>query len=167
MPKEPNRTWSIDFVSDALECGREFRVLNIIDDYGRMAVAQEISMSMPVDRVIKLLEKTIWINGKPCNIRCDNGTEFTSHKFMDWCKANEITLLYIQPGCPTQNSYIERFNGSYRRAVLDAYIFQTLGEAREITDHWMTFYNKQRPHESLNNQTPFDFRENKWYVNNN
>lgn len=167
QPEEPNTTWSIDFVSDTLECGRKFRILNVIDDCGRVAIAQEISMSMTSERVVKLLEKTIWINGKPKNIRCDNGTEFTSHKFMDWCKANEITLLYTQPGCPTQNSYIERFNGSYRRAVLDAYIFQTLGEARVITDHWMTFYNKQRPHESLNNQTPFDFRENKWYVNNN
>ncbi len=162
MPEEPNRTWSIDFVSDALECGRKFRVLNIIDDYGRMAVAQEISMSMPADRVIKLLEKTIWINGKPCNIRCDNGTEFTSHKFMDWCKANDITIMYTQPGCPTQNSYIERFNGSYRRAVLDAYIFRSINEARQLTEDWRNYYNNKRPHESLKNETPIEFR-NKFY----
>ena len=162
-PSEPNTTWSIDFVSDALESGRKFRVLNVIDDCGRMAVAQEISMSMTSERVIKLLEKTIWIHGKPKNIRCDNGTEFTSHKFTEWCCANEIDILFTQPGRPTQNSYVERFNGSYRRAVLDAFIFRNINEAREVTEEWRTFYNNQRPHESLNYQTPMSFRNKKLF----
>lgn len=128
QPLEPNTTWSIDFVSDVLECGRKFRVLNVIDDSDRMAVAQEVSMSFPAQRVIKVLEKVIWLNGKPRNIRCDNGPEFIAKEFQEWCAGNDIRLLFTQPGCPTQNSYIERFNGSYRRAVLDAYIFRTLSE---------------------------------------
>jgi putative transposase len=106
-------------------------------------------------------KKVIWLNGKPKNIRCDNGPEFIATDFQNWCKGNEINILFTQPGCPTQNSYIERFNGSYRRAVLDAYIFRNLNEAREQTEIWRTYYNEQRPHESLDNMTPIEYRMNK------
>ena len=91
---EPFVTWSIDFVSDVLECGRKFRVLNIIDDSDRVAVAQEVSMSFPAHRAIKVLEKVIWFNGKPRNIRCDNCPEFIAKEFQEWCAANNIRLLY-------------------------------------------------------------------------
>ena len=157
QPLEPNTTWSIDFVSDMLECGRKFRVLNIIDDSDRVAVAQEVSMSFPSKRVIRTLEKVIWLKGKPSNIRCDNGPEFISKDFQEWCKGNDIRLLFTQPGCPTQNSYIERFNGSYRRAVLDAYIFRTLEDVKQKTHEWNEYYNYERPHESLGNKTPMEF----------
>lgn len=157
QPLEPNITWSIDFVSDMLECGRKFRVLNIIDDSDRVAVAQEVSMSFPSKRVIRTLEKVIWLKGKPSNIRCDNGPEFISKDFREWCKGNDIRLLFTQPGCPTQNSYIERFNGSYRRAVLDAYIFRTLEDVKQKTCEWNDYYNYERPHESLGNKTPMEF----------
>ena len=157
QPLEPNTTWSIDFVSDMLECGRKFRVLNIIDDSDRVAVAQEVSMSFPSKRVIRTLEKVIWLKGKPSNIRCDNGPEFISKDFQEWCKGNDIRLLFTQPGCPTQNSYIERFNGSYRRAVLDAYIFRTLEDVKQKTCEWNDYYNYERPHESLGNKTPMEF----------
>ena len=159
MPEEPNVTWSIDFISDRIECGRQFRVLNIMDDACKIAVAQEISMSMPAKRVIKVLEKIIWLNGKPKNIRCDNGPEFIAQVFKDWCKGNEINIIYIQPGKPTQNGYIERFNGSYRRAVLDRYIFRNISEVRELTEAWRKDYNEERPHEALDNMTPFEYRE--------
>lgn len=158
IPKEPFVTWSMDFVSDMLECGRKFRVLNVLDDSDRVAVAQEVSMSFPARRVIKALEKVIWLQGKPRNIRCDNGPEFIAKEFQEWCAGNEIRLLYTQPGCPTQNGLIERFNGSYRRSVLDAYIFRTLGDVREKTDAWMCYYNGKRPHESLNDMTPLEYR---------
>ena len=113
-------------------------------------------MSFPAKRVIKTLEKVIWLNGKPRNIRCDNGPEFIAKEFQEWCAANDIRLLYTQPGCPTQNSYIERFNGSFRRAVLDAYIFRTIDEVRMQTEAWHNYYNNERPHESLNNMTPYE-----------
>lgn len=98
------------------------------------AVAQEVSMAFPAQRVIRTLEKVIWLNGKPRNIRCDNGPEFISKEFQGWCAGNDIRILFTQPGKPTQNSYIERFNGSYRKAVLDAYIFRTIDEVRQMTD---------------------------------
>ena len=157
QPNEPNTTWSIDFVSDMLECGRKFRVLNVIDDNDRVAVAQEVSMSFPSQRVIRTLEKVIWQNGKPNNIRCDNGPEFISRDFQEWCHGNDIQILFTQPGKPTQNSYIERFNGSYRRAVLDAYIFRTIDEVRRKTGEWNVYYNYERPHESLGNMTPMEY----------
>ncbi len=108
--------------------------------------------------MIKTLEKVIWLNGKPKNIRCDNGPEFIAKEFQEWCEGNDIRLLYTQPGCPTQNSYIERFNGSYRRAVLDAYIFRTLSEVRDKTEEWRNYYNKERPHETLGNIPPMQYR---------
>lgn len=160
-PLEPNTTWSIDFVGDALECGRKFRVLNIIDDSDRVAVAQEVSLAFPARRVIRTLERVVWTSGKPRNIRCDNGPEFISREFREWCEGNGIRILYTQPGCPTQNSYIERFNGSYRRAVLDAYIFRTVDDVRTKTDEWNEYYNFGRPHESLGDMTPMEYRAKK------
>lgn len=161
QPLVPNMTWSIDFVSDVLECGRKFRVLNIIDDSDRVAVAQEVSLAFPAKRVIRTLEKVIWTNGKPRNIRSDNGPEFISKEFQEWYEGNDIRILYTQPGCPTQNSYIERFNGSYRRAVLDAYIFRTIDDVRLKTEEWNEYYNFERPHESLENMTPMEYRAKK------
>lgn len=158
-PEEQNMVWSMDFVSDALQNGRKFRVFNIIDDFDRSAIAQEISMSMPARRVISYLEKAIWINGKPRTIRCDNGPEFISKELQEWCRGNEIELRYTQPGSPTQNGYIERFNRSYREAILDAYLFRTLEEVRQKTEEWMIYYNTERPHESLGNLTPFEYRK--------
>ena len=158
QPESPNTTWSMDFVSDSLECGRKFRVLNIIDDFNRSAIAQEVAISIPASRLIRTLENVIWISGKPRNIRCDNGPEFISGQFQEWCKANDINLMYTQPGHPTQNSYIERFNGSYRRAVLDAYLFKTLEEVRRITNEWKQDYNENRPHDSLGDMSPSEYK---------
>ena len=93
----------------------------------------------------------------PSNIRCDNGPEFISKDFQEWCRGNNIQVLFTQPGKPTQNSYIERFNGSYRRAVLDAYIFRTIEEVRRKTGEWNAYYNYDRPHESLGNITPMEY----------
>ena len=105
----------MDFVTDVLQSNRKFRVFNVIDDSDRVAVAQKVAHSIPASRLIRFMEEIIWENGKPNNIRCDNGPEFISHEFQSWCKGNDINILYTQPGCPTQNSYIERFNGSYRK----------------------------------------------------
>lgn len=157
-PTHENVTWSMDFVTDVLQSNRKFRVFNVIDDSDRVAVAQKVAHSIPASRLIRFMEEIIWENGKPNNIRCDNGPEFISHEFRSWCKGNDINILYTQPGCPTQNSYIERFNGSYRRAILDAYIFRTLDEVRELTEKWMDYYNNERSHNSLNNLAPMEYR---------
>lgn len=141
VPKTPNVTWSMDFVSDKTESGRTFRVLNIIDDCNREAVAQEAYMSIAAERVLSILEDAISCNGKPDCIRTDNRPEFISDKLKIWCHANGVEHKFTQPGKPTQNSYIERFNVSYRRAILDAYIFRNLDEVREITERWRHDYN--------------------------
>lgn len=159
VPDQPNVTWSIDFVSDTMQSHRKFRVLNIIDDFNREAMGQMVATSIPGERLVRMLEEVIWENGKPNNIRCDNGPEFISKVFHEWCEANSINIIHIQPGEPTQNSYIERFNGSYRRGVLDAYIFRTLDEVRQITEDWMNDYNNERPHESLGNVPPARYRQ--------
>lgn len=97
QPLEPFTTWSLDFVNDVLEGGRKFMVLNIIDDSDRVSVAQEVSMAFPFQRVIRTLEKVICLNGKLRNIRCDNGPEFISKEFQDWCAGNDIRILFTQP----------------------------------------------------------------------
>lgn len=157
--QEPNISWSMDFMSDSLICGRKFRTLNLIDDYNRQALAIEIGISLGSSRVIRLLEQALEIYGRPTNIRVDNGPEFTSQQFQWWCQQQQITLQFTQPGKPMQNGFIERFNGSYRREVLDAYAFFDLEEVRDQTNQWIIEYNTKRPHESLNNMTPLEFKQ--------
>jgi len=158
-PNEKNVSWSMDFVSDVLTNGRRFRVLNIIDDFNREAVAMEIGTSMPAERVIRIMEKVTWCYGKPESIRVDNGPEFNAETFKSWCNGNDIKIKYIQPGKPTQNSFIERFNGSYRKSILDSYLFDNLNEVRELTEQWMIDYNEHRPHESLGDISPKAYLE--------
>jgi putative transposase len=105
------------------------------------------------------VEKVIWLNGKPENIRDDNSPEFIAQVFKDWCKGNEINIMYIQPGKPTQNGYIERFNGSYRRGLylIDRYSAIYL-KSGELIETWRKDYNEERPYEALDNMTPFESR---------
>lgn len=158
-PDAPGDTWSMDFVSDSLTCGRKFRVLNVIDDFNRQAIAMTPGMSITSQRLIKMLEEAIWLHGKPKRMRSDNGPEFISKDFAQWCEANEIEHVFTQPGKPMQNGFIERFNGSYRRGVLDAYMFRNLSEVKRVTDEWMDDYNNKRPHEGLGNKTPMQVKE--------
>jgi len=154
IPSAPNRMWSMDFMTDTLYDGRKVRILNIIDDFNRQALAMETDTSIPSKQVIQTLERLIEIHGKPISIRIDNGPEFISHRLMDWCHKNRIQMQFIQPGKPAQNSLIERFNGSYRKEILDAYVFYNLNELRAITRDWMQEYNNYRPHDSLGGMTP-------------
>ena len=114
----------------------------------------EIATSITAKRVVRTLEQLIDWRDKPATIRVDNGPEFTSADFSSWCKKEEITIQYTQPGKPMQNGYIERFNGSYRREILDAYLFFNLEEVRHLTGQWIEEYNAKRPHEALSNLTP-------------
>ena len=153
----PNITWSIDFMHDSLWSGRKFRTFNVIDDFNREALNIEIDYSLPTDRVIRTLEQIIEHRGKPLRLRMDNGPEFISIAFELWCNRMGIELQYIQPGKPTQNAYIESFNGLYRRHVLDAYLFETLEEVRSITEQWINHYNTEKPHQSLEDFTPEEY----------
>lgn len=154
-----NQSWSIDFMSDVLISGKRFRTLNIIDDYNREALAIEVDTSLPAARVKRVLQEVISWRGKPAQIRTDNGPEFIAFELSAWCEKEYIHLQYIQPGKPTQNAFIERFNGSFRRDVLDAYLFESLTQVRILAEEWMNDYNNHRPHEALNNLSPVTYRE--------
>lgn len=159
VPTAPNQVWSIDFMSDSLVDGRKFRLLNIIDDFNRESLAMEVDTSLPSLRVIRVLEKLITERGYPANIRCDNGPEFISHKLEEWCAARRITLQFIQPGRPMQNAYIERKNGSIRRELLNAYLFNSLAEVRLLSEEWRLDYNNERPHKSLGYLSPLKYAD--------
>lgn len=159
QPKSINEVWSIDFMNDTLWDGRRFRLLNIVDDYNREVLHIETDLSLPTVRVIRVLEYLREFRGLPKMIRVDNGPEFISHKLDQWCKTNNITLVFIQPGKPMQNAYVERFNGNIRRELLNAYVFTSLDEVRNKTEEWMTDYNTQRPHKALGYKAPKVFAE--------
>ena len=158
QPIEPNVCWSMDFMHDTLANGRAFRTFNVIDDFAREVLAIEIDFSISGSRVVRVLEQLCEWHGKPTTIRSDNGPEFRSHVVQAWANANNITWDFIQPGCPAQNAYIERFNGTYRVEVLDANVFQTLASARSQTQRWMPVYNQQRCHQSIGNLPPMVFK---------
>ena len=156
-PNALNEVWSIDFMNDSLWDGRKIRLLNIIDDFNREVLTIETDTSLPTLRVIKSLQELSEHRGLPKFIRVDNGPEFISDRLDSWCKLNKIQLIFIQPGEPTQNAYIERFNGTFRRDVLNAYVFKSIKEVREVTEEWMFDYNNNRPHSALNNKTPAEY----------
>lgn len=157
VPSNYNEVCSMDFMSDSLFNSRRFRTLNIIDDYNRESIWIEIGLSIGAKHMTDLLEWIVKERGKPKAIRTDNGPEFTSSVFTNWCHKHRIEMRYIQPGKPVQNAFIERFNRSYRTEVLDARIFNNLIEVREITSDWMEHYNNNRPHESLGNLSPMRY----------
>jgi len=156
-PTRLNEIWAIDFMADALYGGRAFRTLNVIDEGNREALGVEIATSIPSLRVIRIMEQLIEMYGKPQALRLDNGSELTATAFGEWCARRRIELRFIQPGKPDQNAYIERFNRSYRTEVLDAYVFDTLEEVRQITEIWLREYNEERPHDSLGRVPPLTY----------
>lgn len=158
----PNQMWSIDFMSDSLQDGRKVRLFNVIEDFNRQSLAIEADTSLPTVRVIRVLERLVSERGVPQNIRMDNGPEFISHKLEEWCTKRKITLQFIQPGCPTQNAFVERKNGSLRRELLNAYVFTSLNEVREYCEEWRMDYNWERPHKSLGYKPPIPFVQ-QWY----
>lgn len=156
-PERKNQVWSLDFMTDTLRNGRKVRILNVIDDFNREALAMVSGVSVNSSRLVSELELLCRDYGKPERIRTDNGPEFISKTLQDWCNKNNIEHIFIQPGKPTQNAFIERFNGSFRKDILNAYIFTNLNELQYMTDEWMEHYNTERPHDSLNNLSPIEF----------
>jgi len=159
VPEELNHTWSMDFVTDVLDNKRSFRGFNVIDDYNREILFIEIDYSLPSNRIIWVLNHLINKRGKPKAIRMDNGPEFIANITANWSLMYNIEFKYIQPGKPTQNAFVERFNGSYRRGVLNKYVFENLDQVREQTQIWMDDYNHFRPHESLGRIPPVKYAQ--------
>lgn len=152
--RQHNRVWALDFVHDALYDGRRFRVLNVIDESNREALAVEPGFSIPAARLIRVMNRLVDFYGLPDAIRCDNGAEMAGHAFREWAEQRGVEILFIQPGKPNQNAFVERFNRSFRSEILDAHLFGTMREVEQICDQWRTEYNEERPHESLNNLPP-------------
>ena len=158
-PSEPNMIWSLDFMHDTLYRGKAFRTLNVMDESNREALTIEVDFSLPSARVIRVLEQLGEIYGLPKAIRLDNGPELRSAKFTEWCTSKGIELMFIQPGKPQQNAFIERFNRTYRGEILDAHLFDDIEQVREITETWLTIYNQERPHKALGGLSPKNYRQ--------
>jgi putative transposase len=150
----------MDFMSDALSTGRKLRVLNIMDDCTRESLAAYADFSIPAEKVVTVLQDIIAERGIPDQIRVDNGPEFLSKVFTNWCNKKGIEIKFIQPGRPMQNGYIERLNRTFREDILDAYQFETLEQVRILSDEWQHTYNHLHPHKSLKRKTPDAFRRN-------
>ena len=119
----------------------------------------EIDFSLLASQVVQVLTRLVECYGQPTQLRTDNGPEFISARLSDWCEKKDIVLQLIQLGKPTQNAYIERFNGSFRSELLDAHLFRSLAPVRQLVDDWMHDYNTQRLHQALNFMTPMEFKQ--------
>lgn len=154
VPTAVNQVWSMDFMSDTLSDGRSLRTFNVIDDYNREGLGIEVDLSLPSARVVRCLEQIIEWRGKPAAIRLDNGPEYISQTLIEWANKQQITLMYIQPGKPTQNAYIERFNRTVRHEWLDLHLFDSVEHAQILATEWLWTYNHDRPNMALDGVTP-------------
>ena len=154
IPTAINHVWSMDFMSDSLSDGRSLRTFNVIDDYNRECLTIDVDLSMPSLRVIRALEQVMEWRGKPAALRCDNGPEYISGALVNWANQHQITLLYIQPGKPTQNAYVERFNRTARHEWLDMHDFASVEHAQELATQWQWQYNNERPNTSIGGVPP-------------
>lgn len=154
VPDRANQRWSLDFVSDAFEDGQRFRVLRIVDDCTREALATVVDRSLSGARMTRELDDLIRRRGQPDMIVSDNETEMTSHAVLRWCQENGFGWHCIAPGRPMQNAFVESFNGRLRDDCLNEHIFGNLAEARKIIESWRIDYNTERPHTSLGGLAP-------------
>ena len=153
----PNDRWSMDFVSDATAGGRKLRIFTLIDEVTRECIAIEVDTSITGQQVSRYLNKAILFRGRPKEILTDNGPEFTSNALNAWAYERHIEHVFIDPGKPMQNGFIESFNGRLRDECLNLNWFNSLQDAREIISQWKDEYNMVRPHSSLGNLTPAEY----------
>jgi putative transposase len=152
-----NHIWSYDMMEDRTAGGNRLRLLTVVDEFTRECLTIKISKSMTSQEVMLALQNLFLEYGKPENIRSDNGSEFVAKALKSWLAENQIQTLYIHPGSPWENSYIESFNGKLRHECLNREVFTSLLEAKMLIENWRQEYNHQRPHMSLNYQTPAAF----------
>jgi putative transposase len=152
-----NQRWSMDFVTDRLGTGQNLRALTVMDEFSRVCHAIEVDTSLTGERVVRVLEQLALSHGLPQSLLSDNGPEFTSRAVLTWASRRQINLQFIEPGKPTQNAFIEAFNGRFRDECLSENAFTNLAEARLLIERWREEYNTVRPHGALHGQTPEAF----------
>lgn len=150
----PNHVWSYDFLLDHTDDGRKYRILAVVDEYTRESLAIDVARRMNHETVMERLAELFVNRGVPDYIRSDNGSEFTADNIRKWLKKIGVQTLYITPGSPWENGYIESFNGKLRDELLNREIFDTLYEAKVLIDRWRRHYNHVRPHSSLGYRPP-------------
>jgi putative transposase len=156
-PNMPNQVWSLDFVADQLVDGRRFRALTVVDVFTRESLAIEVGQSLKGEQVVGVLNRIRQDRGVPKVLFCDNGAEFTSQIVDLWAYQNGVQIDFSRPGKPTDNAYVESFNGTFRTECLDAHWFTSLTEAKQIIEAWRQEYNESRPHRALGERTPNEF----------
>jgi transposase InsO family protein len=156
-PEYINHVWSYDFVTERLENGRKAKMLNILDEHTRECLTIDVAKRITAQDVIDVLRYLFLIRGVPDYIRSDNGPEFTAKKVKKWLKAMNVKTLFIEPGSPWENGYIESFNSHLRNEYLDREIFVSIEELRYFVERWRLDYNHHRPHQSLGYMTPAVF----------
>lgn len=159
LPTAVNERWSVDFVSDQLANGRRIRVFNVVDDFSRECVAQIVDFSISGLRLTREFDRLAETRPLPKTIVCDNGPELTCKAMFLWARARAVKLHFIQPGKPTQNAFVESFNGKFREYCLDLHWFASLDDARSTIEAWRAHYNHVRPHRSLGRKPPALFAQ--------
>ena len=154
IPRGPNQRWSMDFVSDVMTDGRRFRILAVVDDFTRECLCLVADTSLSGLRVARELDAVITRRRRPAMCVSDNGTELTSVAILQWSQETGVDWHYIAPGKPTQNAFVESFNGRLRDELLNETLFISLSHARAALDVWKDDYNTVRPHSSLGNLPP-------------
>jgi putative transposase len=153
----PNEGWSLDFVSDQLGNGLRLRALTVVDVYTRECLAIDAGQHLTGVDVVRSLQRICQRRGNPKLLFCDNGAEFTSHVVDLWAYQNGVRIDFSRPGKPTDNAYVESFNGRLRDECLNTHWFESLDDARAKLEAWKCEYNDSRPHRALNNLTPSEF----------
>jgi putative transposase len=156
-PMTPNQRWSMDFVHDRMESGRALRLLTVVDDHTRECPWIEADTSLSGIRVTRILDQLVELRGRPASLLTDNGPEFTGVALEQWCHDHDVRHCFITPGKPTQNAYVESFNGKLRDECLNENLFVNLSHARELIESFRQDYNEVRPHSSLGGLTPAEY----------
>jgi putative transposase len=159
VPSAPNQRWSLDFVADSFAEGRRFRILAVVDDFSRECLALVADTSIGGARLTRELDAIATSRGRPAICVSDNGPELTSMAILRWTQETGVEWHYIAPGKPTQNAFIESFNGRLRDELLNETIFTSLAQARAVLADWRADYNTCRPHSALGNHTPQEFSD--------
>jgi len=149
--------WAFDFQFDQTADGHVLKLLNVVDEFTREALAMRTARSITADQTVAVLEALVAVHGAPTHIRCDNGPEMTAHALTDWCETRSTTTSYIDPGAPWQNAFVESFHSRVRDELLNLEQFSCLAEAKVLIEDWRRDYNERRPHSALGRKPPTAF----------